>query len=379
MSQAPSSGDLLNDARMRLAESRSLQAITTTLLRRLNYEEVLAIIRREARNMTGAQADGIYLVEGGSWLREANQDPEIGPSSRIPLTRSHTGQVVLTGRPLIVNDYKGGMIEARAPMLKTESLLAVPLRIEDSIIGVLNVANKPGGFSDDDARMLSLLANVAAIAIENARLRREAGDLAVSKERQWLARELHDSVTQALYSVTLYAEAARMALAEDKHEAASENLVELQAMAREALFEIRLLIFELHPPILEDQGLSAAIQVRLSSVEGRAGLQTDLDVHGERRLPLSQEEDIYRIVLEALNNVVKHARARHVSVRLKFCDEFMYIEIKDDGRGFDMDKADGRGGMGLKSMKERAKRINADLEILSKPGDGSTLKLTMPL
>ena len=379
MTEEPKSGELLVEARRRLAESRSLQAITATLLRKLSYEEVLRTIRTEARNLTGASADGIYLVENGSWLREAEEDPEQGAPRRIPLTRSHTGQVVLTGKPLIVNDYSGGMIEARAPQLKTESLLAVPLQVEGAIIGVLNVANKPGGFGETDVRMLSLLGNVAAIAIENARLRREANQIAVSQEREWLARELHDSVTQALYSVTLYAEAARMALADSQTEIASQNLNELQGMAREALFEIRLLIFELHPPILEDQGLSAAIQVRLASVEGRAGLQTDLDVHGERRLPLAKEEDIYRIVLEALNNVVKHARANRVTVRVRFDADSMSVEIADDGRGFDPNDATDRGGMGLQSMRERAERIDGGLEIQSEPGQGSTLKLTVPL
>ena len=379
MTEEPKSGELLVEARRRLAESRSLQAITATLLRKLSYEEVLRTIRTEARNLTGASADGIYLVENGSWLREAEEDPEQGAPRRIPLTRSHTGQVVLTGKPLIVNDYSAGMIEARAPQLKTESLLAVPLQVEGAIIGVLNVANKPGGFGETDVRMLSLLGNVAAIAIENARLRREANQIAVSQEREWLARELHDSVTQALYSVTLYAEAARMALADSQTEIASQNLNELQGMAREALFEIRLLIFELHPPILEDQGLSAAIQVRLASVEGRAGLQTDLDVHGERRLPLAKEEDIYRIVLEALNNVVKHARANRVTVRVRFDADSMSVAIQDDGRGFDPNDATDRGGMGLQSMRERAERIDGGLEIQSEPGQGSTLKLTVPV
>ena len=378
MAQDSGSDAQLVEARKRLVEARSLQAITSTLLQKMTFAEVLKTIRAEARKLTGAEADGIYLVEGG-WLREAGDDPEQGAPRRIPLTRSHTGQVVLTGRPLIVNDYDGGMVEARAPKLKTESLLAVPLQVEGSIIGVLNVANKPGGFCEADARLLSLLGNVAGIAIENARLRHEADQLAISQERQWLARELHDSVTQALYSVTLYAEAARMALAEDRREIASQNLDELQGMAREALFEIRLLIFELLPPILENQGLSAAIQVRLASVEGRAGLQTDLDVHGERRLPLDKEEDVYRIVLEALNNVVKHARAKHVTVRVRFDDDSLSIEIQDDGRGFDPNDATDRGGMGLQSMRERAERIDGELEIDSKPGRGSTLRLTVPL
>ncbi len=379
MNPAPEPSELLEDARRRLSESRSLQTITATLLRKSSYEEVLETIRTEARKLTGAAGGGIYLLEEGSWLREATDNPERGLPNRIPLTRSHTGQVVLTGKPMIVNNYDGGMIEARPPLFSTESLLAVPLQVENSIIGVLNVANKPGGFTESDARMLSLLGNVAAIAIENARLRREAGNVAVSQERQWLARELHDSVTQAIYSVTLYAEAARMALEDGNHDVVAEDLRELQGMAREALLEIRLLIFELHPPILENRGLSAALQVRLESVEGRAGLQVKLDVHGERRLSLRREEDVYRIVLEALNNIVKHASARHVTVRLRYSETDVKVEVTDDGRGFDPDNVEHTGGMGLRSMRERAERLDGELEIISAPGKGSRFSLTVPL
>ena len=202
--------------------------------------------------------------------------------------------------------------------------------------------------------------------------------MAIVEERQWLARELHDSVTQAMYSVTLYAEAARLALAAGKDEVAIENLGELQTMAHEALFSIRLLIFELHPPILEGQGLAAALRIRLAAVETRAGLHAEIQVDGERRLPLATEEELYRIALEALNNVVKHARAQHVTVLLRFDDQRTYLEISDDGMGYDPAAAKGGGGMGLRGMDERARRINGTLEIASSPEKGTTVKVELP-
>ena len=220
---------------------------------------------------------------------------------------------------------------------------------------------------------------MAAIAIENARLQEKAGRLAIVEERQRLARELHDSVTQALYSVTLYAEAARMALAAGKQEVAAENLRELHAMAREALFDIRLLVYELHPPILEGQGLAAALQTRLAAVETRVGLQIELRVDGGRRLSLSAEEEVYRIALEALNNVVKHARAQHVTVYLRFDDQRVYLEIVDDGLGYDPVRARESGGMGLRGMEERAQRLCGKLEILGVPGKGTTVKVEVPI
>ncbi|MCE5259433.1 MAG: GAF domain-containing sensor histidine kinase [Chloroflexi bacterium] len=374
--QSAANGQSHEETRQRLAESRSLQRVTTALLQKLTLDQVFEIVRCEARELTGAAGGSIFLLEEDSWLREASHDVSLDPlSARIPVSGTLTGQAVLSGKPILDNAYSNGAVEARTPNVKTESLLSVPLQIEGNSIGALNVANKVGGFTENDVHILGLLADVAAIAIENARLREKAKQLAIVEERQWLARELHDSVTQAMYSVTLYAEATRLALAAGKSDVAAENLQELQMMAREALFSIRLLIFELHPPILEGQGLVAALQVRLSAVESRAGLQTELRVEKSRRLPLAIEEELYRIALEALNNVVKHARAQHVTVTVKFDDDRVYLEVTDDGKGYDSAVARGSGGMGLRGMEERAQRINAKLEMVSAPGMGTTLKV----
>jgi signal transduction histidine kinase len=369
-------GRSYEETRQRLAESRSLQRVTAALLQKLTLNQVFEIVRHEARQLTGAVGGSIFLLEEESWLREASHDAELDLlAQRIPVSSTLTGQAVLSGKPMLVNDYASSVAETRTPSQKTESLLAVPLQVEGNAIGALNVANKQGGFTEDDVRILGLLADVAAIAIESARLREKAERLAIVEERQWLARELHDSVTQAMYSVTLYAEAARMAMAAGKHEVATENLGELQVMAREALFDIRLLIFELHPPILEGQGLAAALQIRLAAVETRAGLQTQMKVGGGRRLPLPLEEELYRIALEALNNVVKHAKAQHVTVHVEFDERRVLLEISDDGKGYDPAVARGGGGMGLRGMAERAQRINGRLEVVSAPGQGTLLKV----
>jgi signal transduction histidine kinase len=377
--EAVNNGRSHEETRQRLAESRSLQRVTTALLQKLTLDQVFEIVRYEARQLTGAEGGSVFLLEEDSWLREARNDTELDPlTERIPVSGTLTGQAVLSGKPILVNEYASGVVETRTPSIKTESLLAVPLQIEGASIGALNVANKQGGFTEDDVRILGLLADVAAIAIENARLREKAKQLAIVEERQWLARELHDSVTQAMYSVTLYAEATRLALEAGKQDVAAENLQELQAMAREALFSIRLLIFELHPPILEGQGLAAALQIRLAAVEARAGLQTEMRVDGGRRLPLGTEEELYRIALEALNNVVKHARAQHVRVYLRFDDRQVHLEISDDGMGYDPAVAKGSGGMGLRGMDERVQRINGKLEVLGMLGKGTTVKVEVP-
>ncbi len=371
---------LHGETRRQLAESQSLQRVTAALLQRRTLDEVLEIVRHEARQLTGAAGGGVFLLEDDTWLRMTGNDIELDPlTQRIPVAGTFTGQAVLSGRPMLVNDYADGAVETRTPGLKTESLLAVPLQVAGTAIGALNVANKAGGFTEDDVRILGLLADVAAIAIENAQLHEKAERLAIVEERQRLARELHDSVTQALYSVTLYAEAARMALAAGRQDVAAENLRELQAMAREALFDIRLLVYELHLPILEGQGLAAALRARLAAVEARVGLLTEFRVDGGRRLPLAAEEELYRIALEALNNVIKHARAQHVTVYLRFDDRQVSLEIADDGLGYDPIRARESGGMGLRGMEERAQRLHGSLEIRSVPGKGATVKVEVSI
>ena len=158
--------------------------------------------------------------------------------------------------------------------------------------------------------MMGLFADQAAIAIENGRLTQEVERIAVMEERNRLARDLHDSVTQSLYGVSLYAEAAARRLTSGIIRVFEDNLQELRKTALDALKEMRLLIFELRPPLLEKEGLEAALQARLDAVEGRAGLKTELHVGISERLPGNIEEGFYRIAQEALNNVLKHAQAR---------------------------------------------------------------------
>ena len=197
----------------------------------------------------------------------------------------------------------------------------------------------------------------------------------MTKERQRLARELHDSVTQVLYSVILYADATRLALAADKKAEASENLHELRILARQAMADMRLLLFRLHPPVLEEEGLVAALQARLEAIEARAGLQIDLRVEGENHLPIAMEDELYKIAQEALNNVVKHAKAEQVTVHLHFADQTCRMTIQDDGIGFDPATIQGGGGLGLRSIAERVKQLDGTLRLESTPGGGTIVQV----
>lgn len=212
-------------------------------------------------------------------------------------------------------------------------------------------------------------------------LRQREREKAVAEERNRLARELHDSVTQALYGVTLYSEAAAGHLALGHIDRVSAHLRELQDTAQEALAEMRLLVFELRPPILEREGLVAALQARLQAVEGRAGLKTEFKTNLEERLPPNVEEGLYRITLEALNNALKHAQARSIKVHLHRDDRtptepvHVTLEIADDGIGIDLATALERGGMGLAAMEERAVEMGGRLTVEGAPGSGTRIIL----
>jgi signal transduction histidine kinase len=265
-----------------------------------------------------------------------------------------------------------------APDANLTALLVVPLTWRATIIGMLHLVNKPGGFREQDVRLVSLFADQAPIAIENARLSQQVEQIAILEERQRLARELHDSVTQSLYSVTLYTEAALRHLKSGNTQDAAEYLNDLRYTAREALHEMRLLIFELRPPILEHEGLVAALQARLDAVEKRSGLHTHLYAEVGQQFPPAVAEELYRVAQEALNNVIKHAQAQNITLHLQ-SNETVVLEVRDDGIGFDpADDAEQRG-MGWRGMEERMQRIGGHLSIESAAGAGTCVRAEVSL
>jgi signal transduction histidine kinase/ligand-binding sensor domain-containing protein len=205
-------------------------------------------------------------------------------------------------------------------------------------------------------------------------LRESEREKAVAAERNRLARELHDSVTQALYAVTLYANAAKRLLLSGQVETAIENVRKVRRTAIEALGEMRLLIFELRPPILEE-GLAAALEMRLEAVERRAGLNTQFRVEGDGRLPPDVEESLYRITVEALNNSLKHAHAHSIRIFLRLEPERTFLEITDDGVGFDPALTSNGGGLGLRGMVERIEQLGGQLKVDSEPDSGTRIEV----
>jgi signal transduction histidine kinase len=259
------------------------------------------------------------------------------------------------------------------------ALLSVPLVIEDEGYGGITLYYRQAReFSQEEIQLATSVADQAALAIENARLRGQAEQAAAFAERSRLARELHDSVTQSLYSITLYSEAVARMLTAGAGSEAVEHLRELRATAQEALREMRLLIFQLSPPALDKGDLAGALQMRLDAVEARGGLNVDLRVQGTEQLQPLVRQELYQIAQEALNNALKHARAKAVRVLLDFQESATRLEVSDDGGGFEPEEARRGGGAGLRGMRERAQAIGGTLRVESSPGKGTRVSVLVP-
>jgi signal transduction histidine kinase len=375
------SAQLYEQARQRVAEAESLRRVTLALVQKHTLEELLAVICREACGLIGAAASVIFLKEEENRLRLAYRDTLLKElSDTIPMATTHTGRAIQRGQALVVNERDEYLSHTTHIDPSIETLLVIPLRVEQEIIGALDMINKPQGFTDDDVRTINHFADAAALAIERARLQRQAEQLAVMRERQRLARELHDSVTQALYSLSLHTRAIQMALRAGDDASAMESIEEMRDVAREATLGMRRLIFELRPPALEKEGLVNALKMRLAAVEARAGLQTEMKAGDDLELPYAVEEELYWIASEALNNIVKHARAERVTIILALeDDEQVRLSVEDDGIGVDPEQADVGGGIGFRGMAERAEKIQGKLHVDSLAHGGTRVTVTAGL
>jgi signal transduction histidine kinase len=254
----------------------------------------------------------------------------------------------------------------------------LPISIANQVFGIFNLSfTDQRRFTDDDRRLFAALAQRAAVAIENARLFGRAQRAAGLEERQRLARELHDSVSQALYGIALGARTAKAQLERDPARA-GEPLDYVLTLAEAGLAELRSLIFELRPESLETEGLVAAFQKQFAAIRARHGISVHPQLGDEPDAPIAVKEAIYRIGQEALNNTVKHARATSVRVALSAANGRITLEIGDDGRGFDPE-SDFPGHLGLQTMAERARELGGSLAITSTPGEGTTVRLDAPL
>ncbi len=353
----------------------------------LEIDDVLAEVVRLIQQTYGYYHVAIGLIEGDEVVYQMGagklwEDPDFdfSPSHLKVGEEGLSGWVAGSGEPLIVPDVRQEVryVEMRGSAARSE--LTVPLKIKDRVIGVLDVqSDRLDDFDETDLEVMQLLAGQAAIAIENARLYEQAQQLAVVEERNRLARDLHDSVTQSIYSLTLLAEAGQRMIQVGDTAVIQHNQERLSSIAQQALQEMRLLVFELRPLDLRQAGLVSTVEHRLEVVERRAGVDAKFTVADLPELPQDVEEALYRIAHEALNNALKHAQATAVSVTIHSDSDRITLEVYDNGRGFETAVGERLGGLGLVSMRERAEMLNGRLAITSSPEDGTTVCAEIPL
>jgi PAS domain S-box-containing protein len=357
----------------------------------LELQPLLGLILDQLKTVVTYTGAVIFIVEEAH-VRALDYRGPLPPEKilnfRIPLPEALGYQLVQELRvPVIIDgDWETSPLAEehgdvfgyfRRMVPYARSWLVVPLLVKERVIGVVRIDHeRDRAYTDHQAMLAMALATQAAVAIENARLYGRAQQMATLEERQRLARELHDSVTQALYGVTMYAEAAASVLEAGDETTASTYLHEVRDTALAALQEMRLLIFELRPPVLEHEGLEAALRARLAAVEGRiTKLATTVDIESDLELPPAVEQALYGIAQETLNNIMKHSHATALRLSLRQEAGEVTLEIADNGTGFDVSAARSAVGLGLCGMTERADQIGGRLTVRSAPSQGTIMRV----
>ncbi|MBA3409097.1 MAG: GAF domain-containing sensor histidine kinase [Solirubrobacterales bacterium] len=366
---------------------RTLSDVVLAIAAEREVEPVLQRLVHAARELGEARyaALGVPDDDGGfaRFLTSGMSDELIAAMGPLPRTHGMLGAMLESAAPYRTPDihdherFRGWWPSAHPDM---RSFLGVPIVARGGIIGALYLTDKLGAetFSDADERLIVLLAAHAAIAIENARLSERSRELSIVEERNRLARELHDSIAQGLFGVTLAAESA-VELVARGDAAAGEQLERVQELARGALEELRAVVFELRPASLEAEGLGQVLRKHVEVLRRVSGSAIELRVAAPPALGPAAAGQVFRIAQEALQNALRHAAAGRIEVRLGNGGGRLALSVTDDGRGFDVSAPGVRGRrLGLTSMEERAVELGGVLAIESRPGAGTTVRLDVP-
>lgn len=370
----------------RTRELAALNVIAGVVSQSLNLDEILQNALEKTLETRGMEAGAAFRLDEQSLVLHLMAQSGLSDALtrylyQLPLAAGAAAHAVAAGRPVVrpVAHYPNGPWRNLLQAEGWQQVVSIPFVVKGKVLGAMNLfGQKVYTPTDDDIALLAAIGQQVGVAVENATLHLQAQQLAAAEERQRLARDLHDSVTQAVYSATLYAEAANRMLAAGDVNQAVEYMNEVRQTAQSALGELRLLIFELRPPILEQEGLAAALQTRLEAVERRSGLQTTFRAEGlesQEKLHPELETGLYWIAREALNNVLKHAQAQHVDVQLVGQNGHLSMTIADDGCGFDINTVRLNGRLGLTNIQERAALMGARLDIESVPGAGTKIMI----
>lgn len=355
-------------------------------------ERTLEAVARNVVEATDAVAAGVFLVEGQRSLRTAGvwglppgygdaMDAATQAGATPPALEAITKQADVIDEDLPDRMRSDPTFAAARSVLRDvpwKLVVTIPMIHGDRPLGALSTYFRPGQRSGEPTMtFLHAIAGLAASSAEIFRLVSAFQHQVALEERQRLARELHDSVSQALYGIALGAGSARNRLARDPQRAV-EPLDYILDLAEAALADMRSLILELQPESLEREGLVGALAKRVDAINGRYGIDVRTDLPDEPPIPLGTKQAVYRIAQEALHNLVKHSRAKHASLRLRSDRDALTMEVADDGEGFDP-SGSYPGHFGLQSMRERAESGGGELRVESGPGAGTTVRVRVPM
>jgi signal transduction histidine kinase len=392
-----------HEAERRRLIAESLRAILAALNSDQPLEAILDLIASRARRLLDTQAVGIYRLESGAdtWAVEASRGLLVTyvAGSRVPVGQGTLRRAIVTRQPVTsMEGHDAPTREPPGPKATGEDLparqgaarqatvapratraswpgwyrawLAVPIITKGEVFGgMLLYYTEPRTLSEEEVQLAVAFGDQAALAVENARLRERAEQAAAAAERERLARELHDAITQTLFSASVIAEAMPR-IWKAQPEEAQQGMEELRRLTRGALAEMRTMLVELRPAALTEKPLGELLGHLCQAITGHSRIPVMLDVEGDTILPPDVQVTLYRMAQEALNNVDKHARAGKVAVALRNGSGVTRLEVRDDGRGFDPVAA-AHTGLGLGTMRERAESIGAVLSIDSQVGQGT--------
>ena len=361
-----------------------------------DQDEVTRLVLDTVTQTLGAEQATFWLLDAEHDVyRAVRQTSDVSETSEaLTLSALSTLPAWLAAERRALNLRPNDAFPATDALRQFGAVLAVPLLAEQRLLGFLTLAEKRSGllYTDDDLDLLSNLAQSATLALENARLHEERLAIlrqqlaqvtaAQEEERQRIARELHDGVGPALASLNLRLRTAGKLV--QPNPAAAQELKELADLTQANIQDIRRLIYDLRPAVLDELGLIAALKEYVDRYQQEQGLQVKLALpEGKERLPAPLETTLFRVIQEALTNAARHAKAKHVDVALDWDTVQISLRIADDGQGFDLREAAARakGGqhLGLWSMRERVEQLGGRLQIDSQPGSGTTIQASVPL
>ncbi len=361
--------------------AEALRDIATLLTSTLDLNEVLGRILNSLHRVVPHDSAAITMLEDDHvWV--ARQNDNLRDTQEIVAERQFQveyatllGQMFDTQKSVIIGNLQNEtLLKETATLARVRAYVGAPIQLQQKVIGFINVFSaEPHFFNETHAERLTVFAGQAAIAIQNARSYQQSQALAAMEERQRLARELHDSVNQTLFTCRTMAESALRRWDRDPAKA-HELMQEVHDLTATALAEMRILLLELRPAALTQVGLQQLFEQYLRPIQNRRHFNLQLAIEEVAILPPEVQIALYRIAQEALNNIDKHAQAQEVQLSIRDYEDRLELQIIDDGQGFEV-KSVSATSLGLDIMRERAASINASLDIESQIGVGTRVTI----